>query len=104
MPPSCSAPTRYERIAGIEATSYYADWTKRERLLRSFSGEPLDQPVEIAVHPVASLWLASSEPVAAMFVYLSEVEAGGTSRYVTEGILRARHRPEPPASSNYRTA
>src|SRR6266851_422362 len=95
--------TRYERIAGIDATSYYADWTERERKLPSFTTEPLDQPFEIAGHPVVSLWLASSEPDAALFVYLSEVEADGTSRYVTEGVLRAIHRAEAPAPRHYRT-
>ena len=34
---------------------------------------------------------------------LSEVEADGTSRYVTEGVLRAIHRAEAPAPRNYRT-
>ena len=29
--------TRYERIAGIDATAYYADWTERERGLLSFT-------------------------------------------------------------------
>ena len=89
--------TRYERIAGIDATAYYADWTERERGLLSFTTEPLAAPIEIAGHPVVSLWLASSEPDAAVFVYLSEVEADGTSRYVTEGVLRAIHRAEAPA-------
>ena len=35
------AQTRYERIAGIDATAYYADWTERERGLLSFTTEPL---------------------------------------------------------------
>ena len=52
---------------------------------------------------MVSLWLSSSEPDAAVFVYLSEVEADGTSRYVTEGVLRAIHRAEAPAPRNYRT-
>jgi putative CocE/NonD family hydrolase len=95
--------TRYERIAGIEASAYYADWTEREAKLFSFTGEPLAEPLEIAGHPVVSLWLASSEPDASVFVYLSEVEADGTSRYVTEGVLRAIHRAEAPAPRNYRT-
>ena len=50
-----------------------------------------------------SLCLASSEPDAAIFVYLSEVEADGTVRYVTEGLLRAIHRTEAPCPANYRT-
>ncbi|SEP22735.1 hypothetical protein SAMN02990966_04500 [Rhodospirillales bacterium URHD0017] len=97
------AQTRYERIAGIDATAYYADWTERERGLLSFTTEPLAAPLEIAGHPVVSLWIASSEPDAAVFVYLSEVEADGTARYVTEGLLRAIHRAEAPAPKNYRT-
>jgi putative CocE/NonD family hydrolase len=97
------AQTRYERIAGIDATAYYADWNERERGLLSFTTEPLAAPLEIAGHPVVSLWLASSEPDAAVFVYLSEVEADGTARYVTEGLLRAIHRAEAPAPKNYRT-
>ena len=97
------AQTRYERIAGMDATTYYADWTEREGKLFSFTGEPLAAPLEIAGHPVVSLWLASSEPDASVFVYLSEVEADGTSRYVTEGVLRAIHRAEAPAPKNYRT-
>jgi hypothetical protein len=38
--------------------------------------------LEIAGHPDVSLWLASSEPGAALFAYPSEVEADGTVRYV----------------------
>ena len=49
------------------------------------------------------MWLSSSEPDAAIFAYLSEVEADGTVRYVTEGVLRALHRAESPAPRNYRT-
>ncbi|CAN5920218.1 CocE/NonD family hydrolase [soil metagenome] len=97
------AQTRYERIAGIEANAYYADWTEREGGLLSFTGEPLAAPLEIAGHPVVSVWLESNEPDAALFVYLSEVEADGTSRYVTEGLLRAIHRAEAPAPRHYRT-
>jgi putative CocE/NonD family hydrolase len=95
--------TRYERIAGIDATNYYADWPQREAKLASFTTPPLEAPFEIAGHPVVSLWLASSEPDAAVFVYLSEIEADGTTRYVTEGVLRAIHRAEAPAPRNYRT-
>lgn len=95
--------TRYERIAGIEAIDYYADWPSREARLKGFSTPPLEQALEIAGHAVVSLWLASSEPDAAVFAYLSEVEADGTVRYVTEGLLRAIHRAEQPCPPNYRT-
>lgn len=95
--------TRYERIAGIDATTYYHDWPEREAKLLGFTTPPLEAPLEIAGHPVLSLWLSCSEPDAAIFAYLSEVEADGTARYVTEGVLRAIHRAEAPAPRNYRT-
>ena len=95
--------TRYERIAGIDATSYYTDWTEREGRLLSFTSPPLDRALEVVGHPVVSLWLASSEPDAALFVYLAEVEVDDTSRYVTEGVLRALHRAEAPCPRDYRT-
>jgi hypothetical protein len=94
--------TRYERIAGIDATNYYNDWQQREAKLYSFTTPSLGTDVEIAGHAVVSLWLASSEPDAAVFAYLSEIEADGTARYVTEGVLRAIHRAEAPPPSYYR--
>lgn len=98
------AETRYERIAGIEVTRYYSDWQGRDERMLSYDSEPLPADLEIAGHPVVSLWLASSEPDAAVFAYLSEVESDGAVRYVTEGQLRAIHRAEAPCPDKYRTA
>jgi uncharacterized protein len=95
--------TRYERIAGIDATDYYNDWSERAAKLAGFTTPPLEAPLDIAGHVVVSLWLASSEPDAAVFVYLSEIEADGAARYVTEGVLRAIHRAEAAPPRNYRT-
>lgn len=94
--------TRYERIAGINATRYYADWTGRADAMASFTTDPLGADLEIAGHALADLWLASSEPDAGLFVYLTEVEADGTERYVTEGLLRLLHRREAHAPDTYR--
>ncbi|MXP64955.1 CocE/NonD family hydrolase [Roseomonas sp. M0104] len=95
--------TRYERIAGINSTTYYADWAEREAKLAGWTSAPLDRDMEMTGHGLADLWLAASEPDAALLVYLSEVEADGTVRYVTEGLLRALHRRESPAPEAYRT-
>src|SRR5215475_7235331 len=54
-------------------------------------------------HAVAYFWVTSSEGDASIHVYLTEIEADGTARYVTEGLLRAIHRAEAPAPRNYRT-
>ncbi|MFE1598901.1 CocE/NonD family hydrolase [Methylobacterium sp. ID0610] len=95
--------TRYERIAGINSTLYYADWAGRTDRMLSFTSEPLTADRDLVGHPLADLWLASSEPDAGLFVYLTEIEADGAERYVTEGLLRALHRKEARAPETYRT-
>ncbi|MBM0205864.1 CocE/NonD family hydrolase [Micromonospora sp. STR1s_5] len=98
------AETRYERIAGIDSRNYYFDWAGRDERMLSYTSEPLESAGELAGHAVLSLWVSSSEPDAAIFAYLSEVEADGTVRYVTEGLLRALHRKEMPCPDYHRTA
>jgi putative CocE/NonD family hydrolase len=70
----------------------------------SYTSAPIDKPLEMSGHALASLWISSSEPDAALFVYLTEIEADGTARYVTEGLLRALHRKESPCPPNYKTS
>jgi putative CocE/NonD family hydrolase len=71
--------------------------------------EPLDGPVSIAGHPVATLHVASTSPDAALFVYLEEVTPDGTVHYVTEGELRlscrapSRERPRFDSPVPYRS-
>jgi predicted acyl esterase len=69
----------------------------------SYTSAPLPTAMELAGHALADLLVASSEPDLALFVYLTEIEADGTERYVTEGLLRALHRKESAAPANYRT-
>jgi len=97
------AATRYERIAGLDSRNYYSDWQGRTAKMLSYTSAPLASATELAGHGRADLWLFSSESDLALFVYLTEIEADGTERYVTEGLLRALHRKERPAPQNYRT-
>jgi uncharacterized protein len=97
------AETRYERIAGLDSRHYYCDWQGRTARMLSFTSAPLASAAELAGHGRADLWLSSSESDLALFVYLTEIEADGTERYVTEGLLRALHRKERPAPQNYHT-
>ncbi len=98
------ANTRYERIAGLDSRNYYADWQGRTAMMLNYTSAPLDQPMELAGHGLADLYLSGSERDLALCVYLTEVEAGGRERYVTEGLLRALHRKESPAPATYRTS
>jgi len=98
------AETRYERIGGLDSRNYYADWQGRTAKMLSYRSEPLATAAELAGHGLIELWLSASEPDLALFVYLTEVEADGSERYVTEGLLRALHRKERPPPENYCTA
>jgi len=93
--------TRYERIAAIDARAYHADWQAREAALTSWTSDPLPTAMELTGHATAELVLSSSEPDASVLVYLSEVEANGSVRYVTEGLLRLIHRAEAPHPDDY---
>ncbi|SDI72127.1 hypothetical protein SAMN04488245_12329 [Alloyangia pacifica] len=96
--------TRYERIAAVDSRDYYCDWQGRGDRMLSFTSAPLAAPSEIAGHVIAELWMQSSQPDAALFLYLTEVEADGTERYVTEALLRAIHRKVQEAPASYRTS
>jgi putative CocE/NonD family hydrolase len=96
--------TRYERLAAVDTTDYYQGWGDRMTRMPGYSSEPLTTDMELTGHGIADLWIASSEPDAAIFAYLSEVEADGSVHYVTEGVLRALHRKESSAPARYRTA
>lgn len=89
--------TRHERLAAVDTREYYPDWDGRDAGMLRYDSGPLTRDVEMSGHPVVTLWVESSEGDAAVFVYLSEVEADGRVRYVTEGVLRALHRREAPA-------
>lgn len=96
--------TRYERIAGYDCKDYYTDWQERIADLTCYTSDPLDAAAEVTGHACANLWLASSEPDAAIIVYLSEVTPDGRVHHVTEGLLRAIHRREAPNTHAYRSS
>ncbi|MGE5095228.1 MAG: CocE/NonD family hydrolase, partial [Betaproteobacteria bacterium] len=75
--------TRYERLGLHDVPEYYGDWQGRDARLLNFTTAPLESATEIAGHPVARLCIASSERDAAVFVYLSEIDADGRTRHVT---------------------
>jgi uncharacterized protein len=67
-----------------------------------FTSAPLDDDLPLTGHIVAHLSVANSEPDAELFVYASELEANGTLRYMTEGMLSALHRQLSAAPDEYR--
>ncbi len=92
--------TRYERIAGLPVTHPYRSWPAEDAHRVSWTSAPLGEEMRLAGHGVVELTVESSEPDAAIFLYLLDVAPDGTVHYVTEGMLRALHRAEvePPAN------
>lgn len=94
--------TRYERIASLDPKQYYSDWQGRTDQMMSWDSAPLSEDTLIAGHAILDFTASFDAADAGLFVYLTEVEADGTERYVTEGILRAlfREEAEAPAEIN----
>lgn len=90
--------TRYERIAGLDSRNYYFDWKGRSDKMLFWDGPALEAPLAFVGHAILDLSASFDAPDAGLFVYLTEVEADGAERYVTEGVLRAlfRHESTPP--------
>ncbi|MGE0717544.1 MAG: CocE/NonD family hydrolase [Alphaproteobacteria bacterium] len=93
--------TRYERIAGQPVEEYYPDWHERDARMATWTGPALERDVEVTGHPVAKLWLASEAKDASVILYLEDVGPDGHTRYVTEGMLRARYRSTAMPPANY---
>lgn len=96
--------TRYERLGAASIEDYYPDWQARSKDMLHLEAPPLGKALQITGNAVARLNIASSEADASVFFYLSEVEADGSVRYITEGLLRLLHRAETPCPPDYLTA
>ena len=93
----CASTGRFNRWhTGLARPVRYGDRRRADRLLATWTGDPLPAPLSITGHPVAILALRVPAKDVALFVYLELVEPGGKVRYLTEGILRAAHRGRRP--------
>lgn len=93
--------SRFERLGALPVADYYKDWNGREDAMLTFATAPLEQEAELTGHAVIQLHVATSEHDAAVFAYLSEVDADGRSWFITEGHLRLLHRAEAKAPASY---
>lgn len=60
--------------------------------LLTYQTEPFEQDMELTGTVVLDLWLASDRPDGVVHAYLEDVAPDGTIRYLTEGVLRLKHR------------
>lgn len=98
---SSGTQTRYERLGAAAVETYYPDWSQRQSQYLNYTSAPLESPMELTGHVTADLLVTSSQADAAVYVYLTEVLADGSCRYVTEGMLRALHRVGQADSPDY---
>jgi putative CocE/NonD family hydrolase len=83
------ADSRWNTILG---SGNYDDMRANDEKSLTYTTPPLRSDLEITGHPIVHLWIRTDAPDVDLFVYLEEVEPDGSSRYVTEGNLRASHR------------
>ncbi len=95
------ASTRFERLGALAVNRYYDDWDGRDAHMLTFTSAPFAEDTELLGHAIAQLRVATSEQDASVFAYLSEVDAGGHSWYITEGLLRMLHRATAPCPPSY---
>ena len=84
--------SRWRALLGLAAPVGYGDRSAVGRRMLCLDSPPLATPVTVTGHPVACLWLQVDADDASIFVYLEDVDPAGRVEYVTEGMLRARHR------------
>ncbi|MGY5809937.1 CocE/NonD family hydrolase [Rhizobium sp. LEGMi198b] len=70
----------------------YGDRRQFDAARLAYTSDPLQSDMEITGHPVVDLNITSTREDGIFFVYLEAVKPDGTSCYLTEGQLRARHR------------
>ena len=84
--------SRWDNAVGAAPEMLYPDLRETDAKSLTYTTPPLESDLTITGHPVVTLWVTSSQRDADFFVLLEEVDAAGSSRYVTEGVLRASHR------------
>lgn len=87
---------------GLAQPVRYGDRAKADRLLATWTGDPLPEALTISGDPVTTLAIRAPTEDLALFVYLELVDPDGVVRYLTEGSLRAQHRGRRSAPPTYR--
>lgn len=94
--------SRWRTQVTVDAAVRYPDRSAEDEKLLTYTSDPLDRPVEVTGHPAVTLYVTSTARDGTFFVYLEDVDPRGRVGYVTEGQLRAIHRPLADAESPYR--
>lgn len=96
------AHTRWHTQLGGEDVRY-GDRAGTDAKLLTYTSEPLPADIEVTGVPIVWLRVASTHDDGAFFAYLEDVAPDGKVTYVTEGVLRGRHRKVSTEAPPYRT-
>lgn len=81
---------------------HYGDRRDEDKKLLTYTSAPLADDLELTGSPTVTLYVISTHEDGAFFVYLEYVGPDGRVSYLTEGLLRARHRRKAdPATAPY---
>lgn len=83
---------RWTHSYAYEVPFGYPDMAENGKKGLTYTTVPLAADTEITGHPVVHLWVSSTAADGDFFVTLEEVNPGGKSDYITEGVLRGSHR------------
>ncbi len=80
------------RWTAVTWTYNYPDMSFNDAKALTYTSPPLEKAVQVIGHPVVHVWLSVDASDLDVFAYLEEVDAKGSSKYITEGNLRVSHR------------
>lgn len=84
---------RWWEFSGIlEKTVTYTKRAEAGRYMLTYTSSPLEADLEITGHPIVRLYVTSTDPDGAYYVYLEDIDENGHVTYITDGQLRAIHR------------
>jgi len=70
------------------------DMTSNDAKGLTYTSPPLAESMEVIGHPVVTIFMKTAAADVDFYAYLEEVDAGGKSHYITDGVLRTSHRSE----------
>jgi len=82
----------YELGGMLEKSVTYKNRVRAGNHMLTYTSPPLEADLEITGHPVVRLYVTSTDPDGAFYVYLEDIDEDGKVTYITEGQLRAIHR------------
>lgn len=92
----------WEMSGVVEKTVIYKNRSEAGNQLLTYTSQPLETDLEITGHPIVRLYVTSTDPDGAFYVYLEDIDEEGHVAYITEGQLRAIHRKVSEESPPYK--